>query len=149
MTWAISRRAGPAFATALEMEPKNTGALWGAAQVAVKAQEWEPARGLLETLLEVEPEYRRGDASLAYAHILMELEDWENAKEFLPQDIRKWGHPSVSVLLAELYIKEGDRDRAKEMLEGMVTRIKGGYDFYYKQHRGSVRKAEKLLKGLQ
>ena len=43
--------------------------------------------------MEIDPDYMRGDVSLAYAQVLFNLNDWTAAAEFLPQDIQKWGHP--------------------------------------------------------
>ena len=51
-------------------------------------------------------------------------------------------------MLGELHLQKGRQEEAQTLLEGMVTRVRGGYDFYYKQHRGTVRKAERILKGL-
>ena len=140
--------AKSAFATAIEKEPKNINALWGATQLALRDRDLTQAKQNLKTVLDVEPEFLRGDASLAYARVLVELEDWQEAKDYLPEDLRRWGHPETYVLMAEMHVKEGEKEQARELLEGMVTRVKGGYDFYYKQHKRTVRRAEKLLRSL-
>ena len=142
-------KAKEALANALEKEPDCKLALWGMAQVEAQAENYTKTRQHLESLLNLEPDYLRGDASLAYGQVLYNLQDWDAAGEFLPRDIQKWGHPESYIMLGELHLKAGKRDEARNLLEGMIARVKGGYDFYYKQHKQSVRKAEKLLKSIQ
>ncbi|MEL7083696.1 MAG: tetratricopeptide repeat protein [Cyanobacteria bacterium J06597_1] len=141
-------KAETALATALEKEADNKQALWGMAQVQASKEQYQETRQLLETLIQLDPDYMRGDASLAYGQVLYNLEDWPAVSEFLPKDIQRWGHPEAYVMLGELHIKEGRPEEARPLLEGMIARVKGGYDFYYKQHKGSVRKAERILRTL-
>ncbi|MGK7909008.1 MAG: tetratricopeptide repeat protein [Synechococcus sp.] len=142
-------KAKDALATALEKEPEHKLALWGMAQVEAKAENYSKTRQHLKLLLKLEPDYMRGDASLAYGQVLYRLQKWDEAAEFLPKDIQKWGHPEAYIMLGELHLQAGRQEDARNLLEGMITRVKGGYDFYYKQHKQSVRKAEQLLKSIQ
>ena len=141
-------KARAALTTALEKEADNKQALWGMAQVWANEENFVETRQCLEKLMAIDPDYMRGDASLAYGQVLFNLKDWPAAADFLPQDIQKWGHPEAYVMLGQLHLQEGRQEEARTLLEGMVTRVRGGYDFYYKQHKSTVRKAEKILRSL-
>ncbi|KAM3102775.1 tetratricopeptide repeat protein [Phormidesmis sp. 146-12] len=141
-------KAAEAYQQALEKEPKNPHALWGMAFVEVKKQQFESAKGHLETLLSLDRDYKCGEASLLYGKALFELQDWDAAKIHLTQDIKYWSHPESSVLLANLLIQQGDSQAARECLETMIAKVKASPIYHYRHNKKWVSQAEKLLRGL-
>jgi tetratricopeptide (TPR) repeat protein len=140
--------AAHAFHTAPEKEPENPHALWGAASIDRRNKQWDRAADRLKTLMRVDPDFGRGDASLAYGEVLVQLKQWDLAKTHLENDIRKWGHPETYLMLATIYRNEGNSTQARQLLETMLTRINTSYAFNRKRHRASVSKARQLLKSL-
>ncbi|HEY9848212.1 MAG TPA: tetratricopeptide repeat protein [Leptolyngbyaceae cyanobacterium] len=141
-------RAENAYQTALEKEPNNTQALWGASFVDIENKKFDTAKQYLEKLLKLEPDFKYGDGSLAYAKTLVALQDWETAKTHLEQHIKRWSHPEASIMMATIHSQEGNAQKARQYLENMLTRIRGASYFHYKRNRYWVNKAEKLLKTL-
>lgn len=138
-------KAKGAFTTALDKEPNNAEALWGAALLDLENKQYEAARDKLSRILEVEPDFRRGDASLAYGKVLFELEDWPAARQQLEQDIKRWGNAESYLLLARILEQEGAYDLAKSHLETMLARSQGTYEFQYKRNRPYLKQAERML----
>ncbi|MEO1132838.1 MAG: tetratricopeptide repeat protein [Cyanobacteria bacterium J06639_1] len=142
-------KARAAFATAVEKEPDNAEALWGAATIAREFKQLESARDTLKHLLEIEPEFRRGDASLTYAKTLFELEEWDTAREQLEKDIKRWGNAESYLMMAQILEREENYELAKSFLETMLARSQGTYEFQYKKNRPFIKQAERMLKRVE
>ena len=142
-------KAGEVYQQGLIKEPQQVNALWGAASVAAQKKQWSQARLHLETVLKLEPEYKRGDASLLYGKVLFELGDRPAALAHLTEDVKYWSHPEAALLLAMLQIEQDARADAQDTLETMLAKLRACPAFYYKQHRHLAKKAEKLLKTLR
>lgn len=141
-------KAAEAYQQALEKEPKNTHALWGLATIELQTNQVASAKDHLQALLQFEPDYKRGDASLLYGKALFELKDWDAAKPHLEKDIKYWSHPEASLLLATIQKQEGDTEKSRDCLETMVAKLRASPIYHYRRHQHLVRKAEKLLKTL-
>lgn len=118
-------RAGTAYLRALEKEPKNLQALWGAALVDMEHHEFERARGRLEQVLEIDPQYKFGDVSLAYGRALGELARLDEARAHLEKHVRRWRQPEALYLLATLCVQQGAPRDARAHLEAMLLDIDG------------------------
>ncbi|MEO1622608.1 MAG: tetratricopeptide repeat protein [Cyanobacteria bacterium J06632_3] len=94
-----TEKAYEAYQQALEQSPKNAKALWGAAQAAQVMEDYAAARDYLARLLEVEPEFLYGDASLAYGELLYRLEDGETATAHLQGHVKNWSSPAAYLML--------------------------------------------------
>ena len=136
------------YQQALEKDVKHIDALWGMAQVTLHQKDLEAARTHLEALLQLDPKHKYGDASLAYGKVLYNLEQWDLAEAHLSQDLKEWSHPEAAYLLAQIYLQNGDRHRARNTLETMMFKVKASPKFHYKRNRATLRKAEKVLKTL-
>jgi hypothetical protein len=141
-------RAHHAFEQALSKDAKNPQALWGMAQILIERQDFQGARGYLETLLQVDPEHKYGDASLAYCQTLVNLEDWEAAYPNLEADIKQWSHPESTLMLARLQIRDGQPEAARALLDRMLFNLKGSPRFHYRKKRHLANQAEKMLRSL-
>ncbi|HEY9877690.1 MAG TPA: tetratricopeptide repeat protein [Leptolyngbyaceae cyanobacterium] len=141
-------KAAIAYDQALEKEPENTKALWGAACVAMDRKDLEVARQHLQVLVRSQPEFAYGDASMAYGQVLHQLGDLDAAKAHLQTHLKLWSHPQASLLLAQIQQQQGEVAEARETLEVMVIKIKSSTPFQYRKNRRFVSQAEKTLSRL-
>jgi len=138
-------RAAEAYQQALEEDPTNAQALWGVALVEVKTKRLDRARDCLQALLEVDPDYKLGDASLAYARTLLELKDLEAAKAHVEEHLHPSTNPEARILLAAILGEQGEPEKARALLEPLVEDLKPARDA---ASRGLRRKASRLLRRL-
>jgi hypothetical protein len=136
------------FQQALEKEPNHIDALWGLSVIAIQLKQWQSANEYLSALLKKDAKYKYGDASLSYGRVLFEQQYWDAAIAHLNIDIREWSHPEASWLLAQIEIRQGQRQKAKDILDQMLFKVKASPSFHYRRHRSVMRKAEKLLRTL-
>lgn len=141
-------QASHAFDQALKQAPQNTHALWGKASIYLHHSAYDAACDTLKTLLEIDPDYRFGEASLAYGQALFALEDWDQARTHLQQDIKNWSHPEASLLLAQILVRFNEREAARDHLERMMTQLKASPRFHYRKKQHLFRQAQRLLKTL-
>lgn len=139
-------QAREAYQQALIREPQNTHALWGMASLELRNAEFETAREKLETLLKQEPDYKFGEASLAYGTVLFELKDWSMARDHLKDDVKRWSHPEASLMLAKIQMQDGDHDTARKTLETMMYKLKASPRFHYRKKQHLVRQAQQMLR---
>lgn len=142
-------KASAAYQQALEKESANPHALWGMALLEIDAKKFHSAKEYLQKLFQIEPDYKFGDASLAYGKMLFELQEWDAAKLHLERDIKQWSHPEASVMLATIYAKQGESKAAYNCLETMLFKVRSSPMYHYRRHQTSIKKAEKLLKALK
>lgn len=145
---AMLDKAADAYQQALEKEPKNPQALWGAAFVDMESKNYESAKERLETLLKIDPEYKYGEASLAYAQTLLALQEMDAVEVHLDKHLKYWGHPEAYIMMANLQAKQGKSQEARRYLETMLARVKGSTYYHYQRNRHLVKKAERLLSSL-
>ncbi|MDX2214663.1 MAG: tetratricopeptide repeat protein [Oculatellaceae cyanobacterium bins.114] len=142
-------KATEAYQQALDKEPKNIHALWGLAAIAMQNKQFAIAKDYLQTLINLEPDYKFGEASLSYGQTLFALEDWEAVEPHLEKDLKHWGHPETPLMLAKIQIQRGDTDAAHQLLETMIFKLKSAPKFHYRQKRHLIGEAERLLKKLR
>ncbi|HXY35956.1 MAG TPA: tetratricopeptide repeat protein [Planctomycetaceae bacterium] len=116
-------RANDAYARALEKEPANLAALWGAALIDMHFRDFETARERLDKILQVDPQYKFGDVSLMYAKSLLELDRNDEATAHLQKHVRRWRHPEGLYLLAWLDSQNGRIQEARDSLQAMLMEI--------------------------
>lgn len=121
-TWQFER-ARDSYARALEKEPANLSALWGAALIELHDKSYESARAYLEKVLQLDPQFKFGDASLAYAKTLISLERTDEAIGHLEEHVKRWRTPEAVYLLATLYAQTGRDDAARSHLQTMLLDI--------------------------
>ncbi len=142
-------RAADAYNTALEQEPSNAQALWGVASVEMKNKDFESAKWHLETLLKLEPEYKYGEASLAYGKTLLALQEFDAAKEHLEKHLQFWRKPEAYLMLAKIHAQQGNTQDARNLLEVMLRNLRGSPEYHYRRNLHLVREAKKLLRKLR
>ncbi|MGK7875275.1 MAG: tetratricopeptide repeat protein [Xenococcaceae cyanobacterium] len=145
----LFHRAADAYNTALEKEPNNIQALWGAASIDTKNQNFESAKRHLEKLLELEPESKYGEASLLYIKTLLSLQERDAARVQLEENIKSWAKPEAYLMMAEIQAEQGNIQEARSHLEIMLRKLRGSPQFHYRRNQHLVRKANKLLRTLR
>jgi hypothetical protein len=117
------KEAGDSYERALEKDPRNLAALWGAGLVAYRLENYQTARERLSRVLEIEPSYKFGDVSLCYANTLLKLNESDAAKVHLEQHTKRWRHPESLYRLAEIRAQNGDPKAARELLQGLIMDV--------------------------
>ncbi len=139
-------RAQLSYTKALNQDPRNPYALWGAALVASYQDRWAVASRHLELLLKIDPRHLQGDASLLYAKVLFNLEKWSIARTQLNEDIYYWGHPEATVMLARIEIQDGNIDTATKMLDDMIIKLKDAPTYYSRRYQPVIKQAKGILR---
>lgn len=137
-----------AYDRALQKEPQNLQALWGAAQVAAIRKQHERVRELTGLILTKDPQYKFGDVSLAHARALMELNEQDAAVSHLEQHVRRWRHPEAVYLLARLHADRGQTQQARDHLQAVLHDINGSPAAIARKHGRWKSRAKQLLRKL-
>lgn len=143
-----AQQAAKAYATALQKDPENTQALWGAALVDLQQRQFDAAAALLQRLLAIDPAYKFGDVSLAYGRTLYERGQYDEARRHLEQHVRRWRHPEALYLLATALVELGDKDEARGHLQALLLDIDGSPRGIARRHLRWKSKAKRLLRQL-
>lgn len=137
--------AAASYEKALAKEPKNLQALWGLAQIEYETQQYAAARERLATIVSIDPNFKFGEAFLAYGRTLAALGEKDAAREHLQGGIKRWSYPEAYVLLAGLLIERGETDEARKLLESVVVDMRAGPEFNQRRNRKWVRQAQSML----
>jgi hypothetical protein len=140
--------AGDAYAEALEKEPDNLQALWGAARVDLHFKEYDNARQRCKKVLDIDPQYKFGDVSFAYGDALAKLDKTDAAIEHLEQHVRRWPNPEALYTLAFIHADEGNHQQAREHLHAMLQGINRSPRGVARKYALSKGKAKRLLRRL-
>lgn len=140
--------AQSAYNRALEKEADNLPALWGSALVEYELKNYPLAETRLRTILDIEPKYKFGDVSLYFAKTIYDQKKFDEAQTHLVQHIKQWRQPEGIVLLAQIYIQQGNIHQAKTDLEALLIEIEGSPTAIARQQSRWRRQAHKLLKSL-
>jgi hypothetical protein len=141
-------RARESYDRALAREPRNTQALWGAALVDLAQHDYALAHERLSSLLEIDPDYKFGDVSLAYGKSLYKCRGPREALEHLEQHVRRWRQPEAQYLLAAIHVDQGQPDDAREHLEELLLDLNGSPPAFVRRHRVWKSRGQKLLRKL-
>ncbi|AFY71138.1 Tetratricopeptide TPR_1 repeat-containing protein [Thalassoporum mexicanum PCC 7367] len=141
--------AEESFAKALAKDPQDVHGIWGAAFLDMHNENYASAKDRLEKLLAIDPEYKFGDASLAYGKALVSLQDIEAAEAHLYKHVKSWAKPEAYYMLAKIKADKGEKEEARSLIDTMLHNLKGSPSYYYRRNQYLVRKANKLLGGLK
>ena len=115
--------AGEAYKKALEKEPENLPALWGAANVHYKKSEYEFAREKLQRIIDEDPSYKFGDVSLLFGKSLEALEQLDLARSHFTEHVKKWRQPEGLFLLAKICAAQNDPAEARQHLTALIDDV--------------------------
>ena len=145
-------RSGDALAAyqqALKKDSNHTEALWGCTIIELRNNNPRPCVGWLRQLMSLRPDYRYGDASLAYGQALFELGDFNEAHHHLEQHLQRWSHPEAAILMAQIQSDFKNAPKACEVLENMIMRVQSAPSFHLRKHRKQVAKGQQMLRMLR
>ncbi|MGE0376916.1 MAG: tetratricopeptide repeat protein, partial [Planctomycetaceae bacterium] len=137
-----------AYLQALNKDPSNPQALWGAGCGQFRLKQFEAAYDNLAKLLAIDPAYKFGDVSLMYGKTLHALHRSEEARTHLEGHIKRWRHPEALHLLACLYVDEGHPNKAREQLQALIMDIEASPSAIARKQSAWKGRARKLLKRL-
>jgi hypothetical protein len=140
--------AARAYQKALEKDPKDLPALWGAARVAALQQRFADVRDITRKILDKDPQYKFGDVSLELGKSLMELGERAAAVDHFDSHVRRWRHPEALYALARLRVEEGDVGAARDHLQSMLHDINGSPAAIARKHGRWKSRARQLLRKL-
>ena len=137
-----------AYRKALEKEPDNLAALWGAASMEFRLDQFESAKEKLEKVLNIESGYKFGDVSLLYGKTLGALQLKEEALAHFEKHTRKWRQPEAMFLLANLYLNFQQTDQARETLQNLIIDLDSSPRAIARKHLFWKSRAKRLLRKL-
>ena len=138
-------RAAEAYDQAIERDPSNLPALWGAALVDMRLKRFDRARERLQSVMAVDPGYKLGRASMAYGQALIGLDDLDGAKAHFELHLQRRDDSEVRLQLATVLEKLGDVEGARALLGPLVEDLKASRNG---RLRRIARHAQRLLKKL-
>lgn len=142
------KAAENAYHQALAKEPKSLPALWGAAQVAIRQRAPLVVKDRCGEILQIDPQYKFGDVSLAYGRALHDLKDYARMREHLEGHVRRWRHPEAVYLLAEQCRADGDIAASRDHLQAMLRDLQGSPPAVARKFGRWQSRARKLLRQL-
>lgn len=140
--------AGSAYNRALQKDPENLQALWGAALVAEQDRRHEDVVSLCRRILDKDPQYKFGDVSLAYGKALAALRRDDEARTHFEQHIRRWRHPEGLYLLAALCQTQGDAAGARQHLRSLLQDLNASPTAIARKHGRWRSRGRQLLRKL-
>jgi hypothetical protein len=140
------RAAHVSYLRALEKEPANLPALWGAAQIDLHEKSFDSARERLDKVLQADPLYKFGDVSLAYAKSLLSCQRPDDATAHLEKHVKRWRHPEGLYMLAWQYTQCGRTDEARSHLHAMLMEIESSPPAIARKHGAWLRRGRSLLR---
>jgi hypothetical protein len=141
-------RAHQAYVKALEKDPANLQALWGAALVDLQSNRFSDARERLEKVLATDPQYKFGDVSLAFGKVLHKMNERDAARAHLEKHICRWRHPEALYLLATIQHEQGQPVAARETIDSLILDIHGAPRAIARRHTMWLSRAKRLLRKL-
>ncbi len=141
-------RAGQSYDKALAKEPENLQALWGASLVNIEFKQFETALSRLQKLLQLDPQYKFGDVSLAYGRVLCSMSRQDEARVHFEKHVKRWRHPEGVYLLATICAQQGSSAEARGHLQAMLLDINGSPKAIARQQGMWKSKARRLLRKL-
>lgn len=141
-------KAKAAYVQALERDPANIQALWGAACVDLSSRRFEEAGERLQQVLKIDPQYKFGDVSLAYGQVLIETRSLEDALAHLQKHVQRWRQPEALYLLATLHAEMGQSTEARRTLQMLLLDVASCPSAIARRYGVWKSKAKKMLKKL-
>ena len=142
------QQARSVYEQALTTESKNRQMLWEAAEIENGLQQWTQAKPLLARLIELDPNFRYGDAYIAYGRALFQLGEYDAAAQHLKRHLHNWSRPDAYLMLAEVAIANQDPATARVHIETMIEQVESAPTFHYRKYQPCLRQGRILLKGL-
>ncbi|MEO1387924.1 MAG: tetratricopeptide repeat protein [Cyanobacteria bacterium J06634_6] len=110
-----------AYHQALRKDPDNLEALWQTAVIEHNLNNLYQAAKLLHYLINIEPGFHEGKASLVLAQILFSQGDFYAANHHLAKHLRRWSHPEAYQLSAQIKSKQKEFAETYKILHSKIS----------------------------
>jgi tetratricopeptide (TPR) repeat protein len=130
------RKAAHWLERALELDPQLLDARYRLAQCHLSRRKVPEATELFEQVYATKPDHDYGMLYLRLAQCHQRLGNDERAREIFQRLLRFYpGHPEGSYHFALLEAQEGDRQRASELMRGVITTVARSPRFQRRRNR--------------
>jgi hypothetical protein len=142
-------QAESCYRSALERDPNDIDTRAHLGQCLLRRQRPDEARPLLEVVANENPKHDYGHTLMAYAETLAAQGHTEQAIAVWLRVTENHSYPRARVQLAELYLKTGRQDLAREQLQEVLTDAPHAPAFQRKRERPWVRRAARLMRQIK
>ena len=139
-------KAEGCYRASLERDPDDIDTRAHLGQCLLRLQRPDEARPLLESVITANPKHDYGHSLMAYAETLAAKGEVDQAIAVWQRVTENHTYPRARVQLAELYLKTGKKDLAREQLQEVLTDAPHAPAFQRKRERPWVRRATKLMR---
>ena len=129
----------------LEEEAKNHEAIYAIAMCRMAANDFVSASKLFKQILDENPKYGFGKASMTYAEALWKAGHKDDALEISRKNARAYPRPLTEYFYAKLLIEVDQNDKAKAVLEDMIATA----HMAPKEESSWIRKGRSLLRSVR
>ncbi len=137
-----------AFDRALEKDSEHLPSRWAAALLQMDRRRHIEAKGYLQPLIATDPEYKFGEAYLAYGEVLLALGELELAREHLEAKFKRFHRPEARLILADVYTRLGQDSDARSHLYLLIQDLRDSPEFSRDRHQRLLVEANRRLKSL-
>jgi hypothetical protein len=142
------KQAEACYLRALERDPQDIDTRSHLGQCLLWLGRASEARGYLESVCLENPKHDYGNSLMALAEARAVLGDTDGAISVWEQVVTQHSHSRARVQLAELLAAKGQGDRARQLVEEVISEDKVAPEYQRKQEQQWVARAKKLAKGL-
>jgi hypothetical protein len=137
--------AEASFRAALERDPEDLDTQAWLGECLLHKRQPQVARPFLEAVLRSNPKHNYGQTAIALAETLTELGDEAGAIRVWNALLESHSYAQARVRLAELLLKHGGAERARQLLQEVIADDKHSPPFQRQRERGWVRQAKSVL----
>ena len=141
-------RAEGCYRASLEREPQDLDARAHLGQCLLRQKRWAEARPLLEAVCAQDPKHDYGHSLMALAETLAGLGERTTAIAVWERVTASHSYARARVQLAELYLAEGQGEKARAQLQEVLNDAPHAPAFDRKRERVWVRRARRLIRPL-
>jgi hypothetical protein len=142
-------KAESCYRSALERDPIDIDTRAHLGQCLLRLKRPNEARPLLEAVTQESPKHDYGHSLMAFAETLAAQGEIDRAIEVWHRVTENHTYPRARVQLAELYLKKGKQDLAREQLHEVLTDAPHAPAFQRKRERPWVRRAGRLMRQIK
>ena len=142
-------KALAAYQMAYERDPNDIDIRSHLGQCFLRLGQTEEAREMLEKVCAENPNHDYGFSLMALAETFITLQNPEAAMETLKRVLQSHSYVRARVQLASLYAAQNQPDLARTELKEVLADDDAAPDFQRKRDRVWVRRAKKMLRGMQ
>jgi len=142
-------KAESCYRASLERDPNDVDTQAHLGQCFLRLDRPDEARPLLERVVAANPKHDYGHSLMAYAETLAKKGEIDQAIAVWLRVTENHSYPRARVQLAELYLKKGQKDLAREQLQEVLIDAPHAPAFQRKRERPWVRRAKRLMRQIK